>query len=101
MLRLFDSNARNSFTTKLRKKRFRFFLNELTKLPRPLKILDIGGSQLFWDLMEYKEDDDVTIYLLNLRKQDVTRKNFESIIGDATDLSEFENNSSTWFFQIQ
>jgi hypothetical protein len=93
---IYDYGNSRSWAYKARKKRFDFFIRNLNKIPKPLKILDIGGTQAFWDSMGFEEDPEIQIYLLNLEHQKVKRANFKSIKGDATNLSQYEDN----FFQM-
>ncbi|HKK29154.1 MAG TPA: class I SAM-dependent methyltransferase [Alphaproteobacteria bacterium] len=62
---------------------------------KPLRILDVGGTEMFWRAVgyEYLEDTGVHITLLNLTQAPVERTDlFESMAGDACELP-FENNS--------
>lgn len=86
-----DNQTPNSLSTRLRKKRFVFFKSLLDKVPRPITILDIGGTEVFWKTMEFTPADDVKIILLNLSHIQTTQPNFESLVGDARDLSRFND----------
>lgn len=88
-----DNNNPHSLASQARKKRFNFFLNQFKRLKKPLKILDIGGTQNFWEAMNFINQTGIEIYLLNLEHQKTDYKNFFSLKGDATNLEEFENNS--------
>lgn len=90
---IFDNTNPSSLASKWRMKRFRFFLSELSKLKKPIKILDIGGTQKFWEMMDFVNQVDVEIYLMNLEHQKIRHNNFISIKADATNLSEFESDS--------
>ncbi|NCI48059.1 class I SAM-dependent methyltransferase [Sediminibacterium soli] len=81
-----DNTDKHSIAHQFRARRFAFFLSLLNKLPRPISILDIGGTLAFWDAMEFREPD-VEITLLNLSAEPVNRAGFRSIQGDATALS--------------
>ncbi len=88
-----DNTDQDSLSTQFRKKRFIFFLSLINQLPRPLHILDIGGTETYWNMMGFK-DPQVHITLLNLHPQkvsDTTR--FSSITGNATNLTAFSDNS--------
>lgn len=76
----------DSLATKLRRKRFSFFFSMLSKLERPIKILDVGGTEQFWQMQGFGEMEDVKITLLNLEEHRVSRSGFTSIKGDACDL---------------
>ncbi|WP_299533692.1 methyltransferase domain-containing protein [Ulvibacterium sp.] len=91
-----DYDDPKSFALKARKARFKFFLEQLDKLNRPLKILDVGGTEKYWEMIDFLEHVDmetqgIEIYLLNLTHQKVTKPNFVSLKGTATNLSEYEN----------
>ena len=61
-----DSYAEGSMAWKLRRKRFEFFKKWLDQFPRPLHILDVGGTVSFWKSMDLETLGDVHITLLNL-----------------------------------
>ncbi len=78
--------------TRLRKKRFTFFESLISSLPRPLTILDVGGTLRFWECMQFCEAEGVMITLLNKRRediQDLPYRNFRGVAGDARDMKEF------------
>lgn len=84
-----DIAAAGSLASKARRRRFEFFLSLLKELPRPLRILDVGGRQKFWDRMKFAEPDGVRIVLLNLQSEPVSRGDMSSVVGDARDLSRY------------
>lgn len=62
---IINPNQKGSASHNFRSKRFEFFKSLLNKLPKPIKILDIGGTQAFWESMNFIEPD-IEITLLNL-----------------------------------
>lgn len=78
--------------TQWRSQRFGLFESLISSLPRPLKILDVGGEQEFWENLGFVNAEDIHIVLLNVHKEEVKYPNFSSIAGDARDLGEFEDN---------
>jgi SAM-dependent methyltransferase len=72
-----------------RRKRFRLIRSLTSALPRPLTILDVGGTEFFWQQVGFTEDADVKIVLLNLSKVAVEHPNFVSVAGDATSMREY------------
>jgi SAM-dependent methyltransferase len=76
---------KNSISHAQRTKRFSLFLDKLNQLPKPISILDIGGTIGFWEAMNFQEEE-VHITLLNLELQTVHKRNFSAIAGDATHL---------------
>jgi hypothetical protein len=91
--KLFDPGHGKSFNQGFRAKRFAFFKTLLQKIDKgdPIKILDVGGTQIYWERMNFTDHDNVFITLLNLDLAPVSNANFSSIIGDARDLKRFEN----------
>lgn len=87
--KLADNAKQGSLADRFRQKRFRIFLNHIQDLPRPLKIIDLGGTGLFWERMGFIGKPGVTITLLNLKPSAVDHKGFTSVIGDARDLKQF------------
>ncbi len=81
-----------SLGNQLREKRFSIFKNYIAKLPKPIRILDVGGTQLFWEVRGFHNDKDFQITILNLHKEESSYKNIDSVIGNACDLSEFMEN---------
>jgi 2-polyprenyl-3-methyl-5-hydroxy-6-metoxy-1,4-benzoquinol methylase len=84
--KLADNTDKTSLAHRMRTKRFGFFLSLVKELPRPLSILDIGGTIGFWDAMEFLEEG-IHITLLNLESEPVNKPGFTSISGDATQLA--------------
>jgi len=58
----------------------------------PITILDIGGWQEFWEVMEFT-DTPHQIILLNLHEIRVRHPNFTSMVGDARKLDSFADKS--------
>lgn len=88
--KLVSSKNPNSLGRKLRKRRFKHFLSLIKKLPRPLIILDVGGTQAFWESMNFDEKN-ITIYILNLKKILITSSNFKGVIGNVRNMKRFKN----------
>jgi hypothetical protein len=84
--RLIDHRVPDSVSTSLRQKRFERFRSLVANLPCPLKILDIGGEQVFWELMDFCAPSQCDVVLVNLYETEVTLPNFSAFIGDATHL---------------
>jgi Methyltransferase domain len=78
-----DNRNPNSLAAKMRKRRFALFLKMLAALERPIKILDVGGTQDFWEVMGFGPQDGVSVALLNVYSQPTSSANFTSTCGDA------------------
>ena len=84
------SNALFSLGNKMRLKRFVFLKKQFDKMSKPIRILDVGGTQNYWKDKEVFNNSDYHITLLNLKKVDVDYSNVKSVSGDATNLSHYK-----------
>lgn len=76
-----------------RLKRFAFFLEQIADLPRPLRILDLGGTEEYWDDMQFNEQG-AHIFLLNIEQISVKDPiRFTAIQGNVCNLSALGNHS--------
>lgn len=91
--RLADAGADGSFSNARRSRRFEAFARLVDSHParreRPLRILDIGGTNSFWEQRGWTERGDVEIVLVNIEAEPQVHANVEPRRGDATDLHEF------------
>ena len=93
MRRLADASNPNSFSNRMRSNRFQMFESMAAKLDRPLRILDVGGTNQFWQNRGWAGREDVSIVTLNLTAEEQKYPNIRSIAGDATDLRQFADGS--------
>ena len=90
MLRwLADSDKASSFANRLRAKRFLKFEALTTNLPRPFRILDVGGTNAFWENRGWHQRTDVEILTVNLVAEEQKHANIKPLTGDATHLEQF------------
>jgi len=80
-------NDAGSLANRFRTKRFALFEDLASRLPRPLRLLDVGGTEVFWENRGWAGRDDVDITLLNLTAGTPKHANLHEVAGDATDLS--------------
>jgi len=88
-----DVTNPTSFSNRMRSRRFAKFEQLCQPLARPLRIIDIGGTQTFWEQRGWAGKSDVQITLINLMHTPTKYDNLESVVGDATNLSSYANNS--------
>lgn len=93
MRRLADGYADDSFSNRMRSRRFEQFEALTVQMPRPLRILDIGGTAAFWEQRGWAGRDDVEIVLVNLEEIPTTHSNIRSMVADATNLEEIADGS--------
>ncbi len=82
----------DSLSVRLRRKRFTFFTTLMSGVPKPLRILDVGGTEVFWKTMDFADQTDIDIVLFNRKTFQVSHPNFISIAGDARDMKQFKDN---------
>jgi len=81
----------NSLASRLRAKRNEKFRSLIDGLPRPLEILDVGGTQTVWEAIRLVDQPDVHITILNLQREECPYKNVRSVVGDARDMRHFHD----------
>jgi len=93
---LSSSENPESIGNKFRNRRFFIFeslIKENFEIGSELNILDVGGAAYFWRDKEFLNKYNVKIILLNLEISDTGHPQLESVIGDATNLSNYEDDS--------
>lgn len=85
-----DNTKKDSLVNKWRRRRFAVFYEMINGLPKPVKILDSGGTENFWLQMGI-DTNDLDITLLNTEPISTSLKNIHFIKGDARDLSRFRD----------
>ena len=90
---LADNSDTRSLATRMRRRRFELFLSLLRKLDGHVEILDIGGTQQFWDLMLGADPANIRVTLLNTQHQTVSSSRFLSAVGDARFIPQFATGS--------
>jgi hypothetical protein len=89
--RLGNYNDPHSLARQMRRKRFQIFLDLIADLPRPVRLVDLGGTEHFWETMEFTDSQDIDVTLVNLYRDETRRPNFRSVIGDARHLENFSD----------
>jgi methyltransferase family protein len=80
-----------SLSTKMRRKRLKLFKNLLSLVPRPVRIIDVGGEPIFWERMGGLTEENLNVLLLNLSKLPIEKNNFQSVAGDARNMKMFKD----------
>ncbi len=97
MQRLADADRPGSLSNRLRSRRFRLF-ERLTgpmraSLPRPLRIVDLGGTPGFWEHRGWADRRDIEITTVNHEPVAAGHGNIRTIAGDVTDLGHMADDS--------
>jgi hypothetical protein len=94
---LADADADGSFSNSRRTRRFEAFARILEGIidqrDRPARVLDIGGTNSFWEQRGWAGRDDVHVILVNLEAERQVHDNVEPRAGDATNLSQLPDGS--------
>lgn len=89
---LADFRRSNSAAAHFRRQRLALLAGLMEGLSEPVRILDVGGTQLFWDTNAAAQNLEVEVTLLNVTAQPVTSPRFTSVAGDARSL-DYDDNS--------
>jgi SAM-dependent methyltransferase len=87
-----DDTSQVSLSHRMRARRFERFEQLTAQLPRPLSILDVGGTNAYWAQRGWTDRGDVTITTVNLVAQEREHENVTPMQADATALP-FEDGS--------
>lgn len=90
---LSDPRDRRSLSNRLRARRFNLFESLIADLPRPIRILDIGGTTVFWEHRGWAGRPDIQITVVNLVAEEQKHPNIHPVRGDATRLTAFPDQS--------
>jgi predicted SAM-dependent methyltransferase len=91
---IFDiSENKYSLGNQFREKRFSFFLEKINKIQKPVTILDVGGKINFWENRGLAGNLKYIITIVNIEKEKSSYSNLNTVIGNATDLSQFNDKS--------
>jgi hypothetical protein len=94
---LADQATAGSFSNTRRSRRFAAFAalidGLLEQREGSVRILDIGGTNSFWEQRGWAGRDHVEVVLVNLEAEAREHENIDPRAGDATDLSEFPDGS--------
>ena len=88
-----DFQNKQSFAYRARLKRLAHLMAVIDaaekSADKPLRILDVGGTDVFWKTMELAEREDLDFTVLNIFPAETPDERFRWIVGDARDLSQF------------
>ena len=102
MRRLADPQAAGSFSNRARARRFHAFEQLVADLQRhlgrPVRILDVGGTNSFWEQRGWTDGREVEIVTVNIEPEARQHDNVEPVPGDARDLREFDDGGFDFVF---
>lgn len=83
---LIGINDSHSISVKMRRENFKLFRSLISSFYKRVKILDLGGTQEYWEMMEYTDPNLIQVTIINLDNIKVTLPNFSFIRIDILDL---------------
>lgn len=87
-----NQNNNNSVSADLREKRLRIFFDFCNTFPKPLRILDLGGSDYHWKGSVFINNKDFHITIVNTETPDIKDyRNFSFIRMDVRNLDYFDD----------
>jgi SAM-dependent methyltransferase len=90
---LADGRRPGSAADRFRQRRFARFRELVDGLSGPIRILDVGGTTVFWERVGYAGHDRIQIVLLNLMEQPAPHDNMTSVVGNAADLTPYADDA--------
>lgn len=78
-----DNREMTSVAATFRRRRYGFFRYLLSRLDRPVRVLDIGGTDSFWKVIADVSDAGLIVTLLNIHAEIVSSPAFTGMAGDA------------------
>jgi len=88
-----DNTNKKSVSSRLRQKRFQLFMDLLNQMPPIINVLDVGGTQEYWEKMAIDPSllKRVQVTFINIYELEITSPNFKAIVGDARKMPLFAN----------
>ncbi|VVB54812.1 Methyltransferase domain protein [uncultured archaeon] len=80
-----------SLSLKFRRRRMEFFKEFIKSLPRPVRVLDVGGSVEFWERTGFLPGNTLRITVLNLSSVEPKYPSVTCVVGDARDMRMFSD----------
>lgn len=92
-------DIKGNIANKFRLKRVKYLMSLIENEKRkPVKILDIGGTDYYWSALNIDKYQELDITLVNISIPENIDKKFKYIQGDGRDLSYFQNKSVDLIF---
>jgi ubiquinone/menaquinone biosynthesis C-methylase UbiE len=93
ILKFTDNRDPASLASRMRAKRSLWLRSMVDRLPKPLAILDVGGTPPVWERLRFTDRQDIQITILNTKDQvsecQTSYSNISYAIGDARDLRQY------------
>jgi SAM-dependent methyltransferase len=84
-----DHRDPKSTVSKIRLRRIQWFASLIENLPRPISILDVGGTKTVWERIGFADQSDISITVVNIDPSITYHKNIAVVLADARNLQQF------------
>jgi hypothetical protein len=91
LARFLDVANPGSFPSRCRQKRWEFFRDLASSVERPMRILDVGGSQSVWERIGFTNQPGIHITILNIEQHTSKYANVECDLGDACGMPQYRD----------
>jgi len=91
LARFLDVANPGSFPSRCRQKRWEFFRDLASSVERPMRILDVGGSQSVWERIGFTNQPGIHITILNIEQHTSKYANVECALGDACGMPQYRD----------
>lgn len=86
-----DNRRPGSLANRFRRRRMRLLLDLIAPLPRPVRVLDVGGTEGFWRHMGLAGRPELEILILNVKPEPTSAANVEAMVGDGREMDRFDS----------
>jgi hypothetical protein len=91
VLQFADNRDPNSLASRLRSKRHEWFRSLISALPRPLTVLDVGGTETVWETIGFVDQPEIHITLVNIVPSKTAYNNISVVVGDGRDMRQYRD----------
>jgi Methyltransferase domain len=92
LAKITDNRRPETIASRLRQKRWEFFRALAASVERPVKILDVGGTQAVWERIGFANREDIHVTILNIEEVPAADHwNMEIQLGDACSMPQFHD----------
>lgn len=92
--KLFDNTRSTSLANSFRRKRLKLFLELADKYKKPVRVLDVGGTENYWKQMGLLGNPDYELVITNIdHPPAIPNPHYRYIMADASKLDMFEDKS--------
>jgi hypothetical protein len=89
--KIYDNRRTDSLATNFRTKRLTLFSSMIESTRNTVKILDVGGSPIFWENSGFLTQEFRNLELTILNIKSINHPHFKCVVGDARKMNQFQD----------